>query len=70
MINKFATLIDKCSLPGEWNHKASLEAAKELLDQLEEAGMNPPTNEARSFKLLDSGEMTYNVTAWDPEDEA
>lgn len=38
-----------------------------LLSQLEQAGMLPPTNKEKSFKLLDNGEMVYQVNEWEPE---
>lgn len=43
MIEYFAYCIHKCGLPGEWSHKASKEAAIELLNDLEAKGMLPPT---------------------------
>jgi hypothetical protein len=42
MIKILATGIDKCSLPGEWPHKVSKDAAEELLSLLELNGMLPP----------------------------
>jgi len=36
----------------------------------EKAGMVPPILEDKSFIMLDSGEMTYAVHEWEPEDES
>lgn len=38
-----------------------------ILDLLESKGMLPPTDEEKSFKMLPSGEMIYQVNEWEPE---
>lgn len=38
-----------------------------LLDMLLGLGMEPPTIVEESFKILDSGEMTYEVRRFDEE---
>jgi len=44
-------------------------AAHSILTRLEKAGMCPPINKEKSFKLLDNGALTYGVHEWEPEDE-
>lgn len=43
--------------------------ADDLLRVLEKAGMLPPENKDKSYKLSDNGEMIYSVNEWEPEDE-
>jgi len=43
--------------------------SNELLDMLEGFGMLPPTIKEESFRILESGEMIYNVNRWESEDE-
>lgn len=38
-----------------------------ILKTMEYAGMVPPINKDKSFKILENGEMTYNVHEWDEE---
>jgi hypothetical protein len=38
-----------------------------VLEAIEKAGMLPPTIEDKSFKLLENGEMVYQVNEWEPE---
>lgn len=45
------------------------ELAEWLLESIEEKGMMPPEVTEKSFRILPSGEMTYAVHEWEPEDE-
>jgi len=38
-----------------------------ILELFECKGMLPPTNEEKSFQLLENGEMTYQVNEWESE---
>ena len=40
-----------------------------ILSALEKAGMLPPQDDNKSFRMLPSGEMVYNVNEWESEDE-
>lgn len=41
--------------------------AREILDLIEAKGMLPPTDDEKSFTILDSGELTYQINEWEPE---
>lgn len=40
-----------------------------ILSALEKAGMLPPQDDSKSFKMLQNGEIVYNVNEWESEDE-
>ena len=41
--------------------------AEAILEAIEKAGMVPPLDESKSFKMLHSGEMIYEVREWEKE---
>ena len=50
------------------NQACSLkEQAESILEYMEELGMLPPTDQEKSFQILPSGEMTYQVNEWEKE---
>lgn len=55
-------------LPAPLCKYADNDAAR-ILRIIEEAGMMPPINEAKSFDILQSGQMTYEVYEWEPEND-
>ena len=40
---------------------------EEIIDFLQQEGMLPPEDKDKSFKMLDNGEMIYNVNEWENE---
>lgn len=42
-------------------------SSEELLDLIEKFGMKPPMVESRSFIMLESGELMYEVNEWENE---
>lgn len=45
------------------------DAADALLATIESSGMVPPMIKEKSFTMLPSGELTYAVHEWEPENE-
>lgn len=44
-----------------------IEEAESILNMVEKFGMVPPIIESESWKILESGEMTYAVHEWEKE---
>lgn len=60
MIQQLELLISTC-------HPEEFPSAEAILNCVEEAGMLPPEDANKSFQMLPSGEMVYNVNEWEPE---
>ena len=50
-----------------WNAINELEDGEHILSKMEAAGMAPPIDMEKSFKMLKNGEMVYEVREWEPE---
>jgi hypothetical protein len=59
--------IIKNQLFGPSNYPGHKDEAEALLNVIERYGMLPPILESESFKMLPSGELTYQVNSWEKE---
>lgn len=68
---KRSEMLDKIRavLINELNYDYIIGLDRMVLEEIEEAGMLPPTLENKSFQILPSGEMAYEVNEWEPEIE-